>query len=172
MIRPFAGPLSTNRHTIHSMSEESDKQTSLDSFDGSAPRRLNLPSQQPNLQPSSSSAPTRYHDMGKLYPNAPVPKVAGGLVIHRAMLHDLTGVPQLMDWVADGEAVIVRMEKMMNRELECQTAVERLNLFIEKDLGGQIIRLTDSRLMLLPPGCRGIRGLDSEAFSVDPSDFD
>ena len=86
------------------MSEESDKQTSLDSFDGSAPRRLNLPSQQPNLQPSSSSAPTRYHDMEKLYPNAPVPKVAGGLVIHRAMLHDLTGVPQLMDWVADGEA--------------------------------------------------------------------
>jgi len=46
-----------------------------------------------------------------------------------------------------------------------------LNLFIEKDLGGQIIRLTESRLMLLPPGCRGIRGLESEAFSVDPSDF-
>ena len=100
--------------------------------------------------------------MEKLYPNAPVPKVAGGLVIHRAMLHDLTGVPQLMDWVADGEAVIVRMEKMMNRELECQTAIERLNLFVEKDLGGQIIRLTESRLMLLPPGCRGIRGLDAE----------
>ena len=153
------------------MSEEGDKQTSLDSFAGSAPRRLNLPSQESTLQSTSSSAPTRYHDMEKLYPNAPVPKVAGGLVIHRAMLHDLTGVPQLMDWVADGEAVIVRMEKMMNRELECQTAIERLNLFVEKDLGGQIIRLTESRLMLLPPGCRGIRGLDAEAFSVDPSEF-
>ena len=91
--------------------------------------------------------------------------------IHRAVLHDLTGVSQLMYCVADGEAVIVRMEKMMNRELECQTAIERLNLFVETDLGGQIIRLTDSRLMLLPPGCRGIRGLDDEAFSVDPSDF-
>jgi len=153
------------------MSEEGDKQTSLDSFAGSAPRRLNLPSQEPTLQSTSSSAPTRYHDMEKLYPNAPVPKVAGGLVIHRAILHDLTGVPQLMDWVADGEAVIVRMEKMMNRELECQTAIERLNLFVENDLGGQIIRLTESRLMLLPPGCRGIRGLDAEAFSVDPSEF-
>lgn len=153
------------------MSEEGDKQTSLDSFAGSAPRRLNLPSQEPTLQSTSSSASTRYHDMEKLYPNAPVPKVAGGLVIHRAMLHDLTGVPQLMDWVADGEAVIVRMEKMMNRELECQTAIERLNLFVEKDLGGQIIRLTESRLMLLPPGCRGIRGLEAEAFSVDPSEF-
>ena len=153
------------------MSEEGDKQTSLDSFAGSAPRRLNLPSQEPTLQSTSSSAPTRYHDMENLYPNAPVPKVAGGLVIHRAILHDLTGVPQLMDWVADGEAVIVRMEKMMNRELECQTAIERLNLFVENDLGGQIIRLTESRLMLLPPGCRGIRGLDAEAFSVDPSEF-
>ena len=109
--------------------------------------------------------------MEKLYPDAPVPKVTGGLVIHRAVLHDLTGVSQLMDWVADGEAVIVRMEKMMNRELECQTAIERLNLFVETDLGGQIIRLTDSRLMLLPPGCRGIRGVESEAFSVDPSEF-
>ncbi len=153
------------------MSEESDKQTSLDSFDGAAPRRLNLPSQQPSIPAASNSNSTRYHDMEKLYPNAPVPKVADGLVIHRAVLHDLTGVPQLMDWVADGEAAIVRMEKLMNRELELKTAIERLNLFIESDLGGQIIRLTDSRLMLLPPGCRGIRGLDAEAFSVDSSEF-
>ena len=76
-----------------------------------------------------------------------------------------------MDWVADGEAAIVRMEKIMNRELELQTAIERLNQFVEIDLGGQIIRLTDSRLMLLPPGCRGIRGLDAEAFSVDSTEF-
>ena len=156
---------------MHLMSEEGDKQTSLDSFDGSAPRRLNLPSQQPTLTTSGNSNPTTYHDMEKLYPDAPVPKVAGGLVIHRAVLHDLTGVPQLMDWVADGEAVIVRMEKLMTREVECKTAIEKLNLFVEADMGGQIIRLTDSRLMLLPPGCRGVRGVDAEAFSVDPSEF-
>tara|TARA_B100001287_G_scaffold263365_1_gene254149 strand:- start:409 stop:741 length:333 start_codon:yes stop_codon:yes gene_type:complete len=109
--------------------------------------------------------------MEKLYPDAPVPKVAGGLVIHRAVLHDLTGLPQLMDWVADGEAAIVRMEKMMNREVELQTAIERLNLFVESDLGGQIIRLTERRLMLLPPGCRGVKGVENEAFSVDTSEF-
>ena len=103
-----------------------------------------------------------------MYPNAPVPKVADGLVIHRAILHDLTGVPQLLDWLADGEAAIVRMEKLMSRELELQTAIERLNTFVESDLGGQIIRLTESRLMLLPPGCRGVRGLDAEAFSAIP----
>ena len=154
------------------MSEEGDKQTSLDAFDGSAPRKLNLPSQSSPVQASQGSSQTRYHDMGRLYPDAPVPKVADGLVIHRAILHDLTGVPKLLDWIADGEAAIVRMEKLMNRELELQSAIERLSLFVETDIGGQIIRLTDSRLMLLPPGCRGIRGLESEAFSVDRSEFD
>ena len=91
---------------MHSMSEERDKQTSLDSFDGSAPRRLNLPSQEPAITAPSNSNSNRYHDMEKLYPNAPVPKVADGLVIHRAVLHDLTGVPQLLDWLADGEAAL------------------------------------------------------------------
>ena len=153
------------------MSEEADKQTSLDSFDGSAPRRLNLPSQEPVINRASNTNSHRYHDMDKLYPDAPVPKVADGLVIHRAVLNDLTGVPQLLDWIADGEAAIVRMEKLMTRELELQTAIERLNMFVESDLGGQIIRLTDSRLMLLPPGCRGVRGVDAEAFSVDSSEL-
>lgn len=156
---------------MQSMSEDEDKQTSLDSFDGSAPRRLNLPSQEPDIRTPNNTNSNRYHDMEKLYPNAPVPKVADGLVIHRAVLHDLTGVPQLLDWLADGEAAIVRMEKLMTRELELQTAIERLNTFVESDLGGQIIRLTESRLMLLPPGCRGVRGVDAEAFSVDSSDL-
>ena len=133
----FAGPLSTNRHSMQSMSEEEDKQTSLDSFDGSAPRRLNLPSQEPDIRTPNNTNSNRYHDMEKLYPNAPVPKVADGLVIHRAVLHDLTGVPQLLDWLADGEAAIVRMEKLMARELELQTAIERLNTFVESDLGGK-----------------------------------
>ena len=153
------------------MSEERDRQTSLDAFDGPAPRRLNLPSQDNSISTTSKEAGTTYHDLEKLYPTAPDPQIADGLVIHRAILHDLTGVLQLMDWVADGEAAIVRMEKMMNRELELQTAIEKLNKFIESDLGGQIIRLTETRLMLLPPGCRGVRGVESEAFASDSSDF-
>jgi len=153
------------------MSEEGDKQTSLDAFDGPAPRRLNLPSQETTISSSSGSSGTTYHDLEKLYPNAPVPKLADGLVIHRATLHDLTGVLQLLDWVSDGEAAIVRMEKMMNRKLELQTAIEKLNKFIESDLGGQIIRLTETRLMLLPPGCRGVKGVESEAFASESSDF-
>jgi SepF-like predicted cell division protein (DUF552 family) len=154
------------------MSEGEDKQTSLDAFSGQAPRKLNLPSEETTIPAANNQGSTTYHDLGKLYPNAPVPKVADGLVIHRATLHDLTGVLQLMDWVADGEAAIVRMEKLLNRKLELQTAIERLNKFVEADLGGQIIRLTETRLMLLPPGCRGVRGVESEAFASDSSDFD
>ena len=153
------------------MSEEADKQTSLDAFKGSAPRTLNLPSQNQSIQPPPSSTSTRYHDMEKLHPDAPVPKVADGLVIHRAILHDLTGVSQLLDWIADGEAAIVRMEKLLNRKLELQTAIERMNKFVETDLGGQIIRLTETRLMLLPPGCRGVNGVESEAFAAESSEF-
>ena len=153
------------------MSEEGDKQTSLDAFSGKAPRKLNLPSEESSLSASNSQGNTTYHDLGKLYPNAPVPKVSDGLVIHRATLHDLTGVLQLMDWLADGEAAIVRMEKLLNRKLELQTAIERLNKFVESDLGGQIIRLTETRLMLLPPGCRGVNGVESEAFAAESSEF-
>ena len=167
----FAGPLSTNRHTMSVMSEEDDNQTSLDAFNNSKPRELNLASNRTNLGQNSSPQSKRYHDMGKLYPNAPVPRVADGLVMHRAMLHDVTGTLQLMDWIADGEAVIVRMDRLMSRELELETAIEKLTQFIEVDMGGQIIGLTDSRLMLLPPGCRGVNGLDSEALASEKYDF-
>jgi hypothetical protein len=63
------------------------------------------------------------------------------------------------------------MEKLLNRKLELQTAIEKLNKFVENDLGGQIIRLTETRLMLLPPGCRGVNGVESEAFAAEASEF-
>ena len=153
------------------MGEEEDNQTSLDAFDKSGPRQLDLSSNKSTISNSKQGSSTRYHDMGKLYPNAPVPKVANGLVIHRATLHDVTGTLQLMDWVSDGEAAIVRMERLMGRELELQSAIEKLTQFIETDMGGQIVRLTESRLMLLPPGCRGVNGLEIEAFAADKYDF-
>jgi SepF-like predicted cell division protein (DUF552 family) len=132
---------------------------------------LNLPSEETTIPAANDQGNSTYHDLEKMYPDAPVPKVVDGLVIHRATLHDLTGVLQLMDWIADGEAAIVRMEKLLNRKLELQTAIEKLNKFVENDLGGQIIRLTETRLMLLPPGCRGVNGVESEAFAAEASEF-
>ena len=151
------------------MAEDEEKQTSLDAFSSTPPRTLNLPSAKDrSVTPKSEST---YHDMGKLYPNAPLPKEPDGLVLHRAVLHDLTGIETLLDWLSDGDAVIVEMEKLMTRELELNTALEQLNVFIVGDLGGQIVQLTDSRVMLLPPGCRGVKGVETEAFAVEPEEL-
>ena len=43
--------------------------------------------------------------------------------------------------------------------------------FVEGDAQGQIIRITDTRLLLLPQGCRGIRGTEMEGFAVDSDDL-
>ena len=51
-------------------------------------------------------------------------------------------------------------------------ALQTMDEFIVKDLGGQLLQLNDTRLMLLPPGCRGVNGVESEAFASDPSDFE
>jgi hypothetical protein len=32
-------------------------------------------------------------------------------------------------------------------------------------MGGQIVQITETRVMLLPPGCVGLNGLEDEAFN-------
>tara|TARA_B100000686_G_scaffold264993_1_gene279192 strand:- start:158 stop:499 length:342 start_codon:yes stop_codon:yes gene_type:complete len=91
-----------------------------------------------------------YHDLADRYPDAPVPRGADDAVVHRAVLDDITGVPMVMDWISDGDLVIVEMSRMLSRELELQTAVERLRGFVEDDLCGEVVRLGDTRLLLLP----------------------
>ena len=108
-----------------------------------------------------------YHDLGELFPEAPVPQVGEGMVFHRGILHELSGVSQLLDWVSEGDAVIVELSRIITRETEFAIAIDSLSTFIEGDIGGQIIQLTDSRLLLLPPGCRGIRGVETESFVAE-----
>ena len=152
------------------MVEDEENQPRLDTFANTAPpRSIDMPSAQ--SKPKTDTGEIIYHDLGQLYPDAPVPQHVDGLVLHRAVLHDLTGVSDLLDWLSQGEAAIVEMERLMSRQVELTTALERLNRFIENDLEGQIIRLTDTRLMLLPPGCRGVRGVETEAFAAEAEDL-
>ena len=106
-----------------------------------------------------------------MYPNPPIIDSPNGMVLHRAVLNDITGCGQLMDWVADDHAVIVEMNRLMKKTVEFNSAISRLNTFIDTDLGGQIIQVTETRLMLLPPGCRGVRGVEMEAFAVDATEL-
>ncbi|MFL2882226.1 MAG: hypothetical protein ACJ0CN_03530 [Candidatus Poseidoniaceae archaeon] len=60
---------------------------------------------------------------------------------------------------------------MIKRDTEFNSALNSMHTFIEGDLGGQIIQLTDTRLMLLPPGCRGLKGVEMEAFAASAEEL-
>ena len=107
-----------------------------------------------------------YHNLGNQYPDPPITSSDTGLVVHRAVLNDITGTSTLLDWLADGHASIVEMGRLIKRDTEFNAALDAMHTFIEADLGGQIIQLTDTRLMLLPPGCRGLKGVEMEAFAA------
>lgn len=92
-----------------------------------------------------------YHDLGMRYPDAPVPRLSGDVIVHRAILEDVTGISQLMDWISDGDIVIVEMTGLMSRDMELQLAVANIQQFVEADLNGQLVRLGNNRLLLLPP---------------------
>ncbi len=107
-----------------------------------------------------------FHNLGNKYPDPPITSSDTGLVVHRAVLNDMTGISTLLDWLADGHASIVEMGRLIKRDTEFSAALDQLHTFIEGDLGGQIIQITDTRLMLLPPGCRGLKGVEMEAFAA------
>ena len=134
-------------------------------------RSFDMPSSQGSVSRTTPKTKLIFHDLEKMYPDPPMKDEAKGLVIHRAVLHDLTGVGQVMDWLSDDHGAIIEMSRLMKREIEFTTALAQLNQFIEGDLGGQIIQITESRLMFLPPGCRGVKGVDTEAFAADADDL-
>ena len=92
-----------------------------------------------------------YHDLGMRFPDAPVPRSDGDVIIHRAVLEDVTGISQIMDWVSDGDIVIIEMSDLMTRDMELQLAVGKIQDFVEDDVNGQLVRLGNTRLLLLPP---------------------
>ncbi|MDG1540496.1 MAG: hypothetical protein P8Q46_02950 [Candidatus Thalassarchaeaceae archaeon] len=92
-----------------------------------------------------------YHDLGMKFPHAPVPRAQSDVIVHRALLEDVTGIAQLMDWISDGDIVIVEMTDLMTRDMELQLAVGRIQEFVEGDMRGQLVRLGNARLLLLPP---------------------
>jgi hypothetical protein len=139
-----------NQSSLDSFSSESIKPTEIiipppvtgiDSTNKEPLRRIEMPSEQTIGQVRPPPADVLYHDLERLFPAAPIPE-EGGFVLHRGMLQDLTGVPQLLDWVSDGDVAIVEMGRMMQREVEFETALNQLHKFIENDLIEQIVQFT------------------------------
>ena len=130
--------------------------------DGDEPRWLKVPSIEPGPLPSPDPGQV-YHDLGSLYPDAPVPRHPQEVVIRRAVLHDVSGLEMLLDWAADGQIVIIELRRIIDRDFELTTAIEQLSNFVEGDLGGQLVQLGEERILLLPPGFRGMSGLEAES---------
>jgi hypothetical protein len=130
-------------------------------------RTFSMPSSSSSVAKDVTPPPSTgiFHNLGKRFPNPPIPMNDGGMVLHRATLIDMTGVDTLLDWVSDGHAALVEMARLMNREQEVTNVLARLHLFVENDMGGQIVQITETRVMLLPPGCVGLNGLEDEAFN-------
>ena len=147
-----------------------EKQVSIDD-DTEGLKTFEMPSMQQIEQKSAAPTGLVYHDLEKMYPNPPIKDSNSGMVVHRAVLNDITGCSTLLDWLAEGHASIVEMNRLIKREVEFSSAVNQLHTFIEGDLGGQIIQITDTRLMLLPPGCRGVRGVEMEAFAASAEEL-
>lgn len=143
----------------------------VDSTDDEPLRTFEMPSMQAKKIIIPPTEGPGFYDLGKKYPNPPIAGKEGGLVLHRAVLNDVTGCDVLLDWVADGHAVIVDMKRLMKRTVEFNAALAQLNMFITDDLGGQILKMTTSRLLLLPAGCRGVDGIEMEAFASEPAEF-
>lgn len=141
-------------------SQENDKgrSKSLNTFE--------MPSMSKTAKKNEVPSKLIFHNLGNKYPSPPITTNETGLVVHRAVLNDITGTSTLLDWLADGHASIVEMGRLIKRDTEFSTALDELHTFIEGDLGGQIIQITDTRLMLLPPGCRGLKGVEMEAFAA------
>ncbi len=91
-----------------------------------------------------------YHDLASSYPDAPVPRIVGDTVIRRAELQDLTGISEIMNWVSEGDIVIVKMGEIINKDLELNVAVNKIQRFVEDDISGEVLRLGEKRLLLLP----------------------
>jgi len=130
-----------------------------------------MPSMSPSEEKPAAPSGLIYHNLEKLYSSPPIKDSNSGLVVHRAVLNDITGCSTLLNWLSDGHAAIVEMNRLVKRETEFSSAINQLHTFIEGDLGGQIIQITDSRLMLLPPGCRGVKGIEMEAFAASAEEL-
>jgi SepF-like predicted cell division protein (DUF552 family) len=92
-----------------------------------------------------------YHDLATKYPNAPIPREKDDVIIRRCVLKDLTGVPTILNWISDGDLVIIEMSKLMKRETELHAAIKKIRDFVELDLCGSVLQLGKTRLLILPP---------------------
>jgi SepF-like predicted cell division protein (DUF552 family) len=114
------------------------------------PRWIEM-SEASGLSKKEISPGENYHDLALKYPDAPIPRENDDVIIRRGILKDLTGVSTILNWISDGDLVIIEMSELMKRETELHAAVKQIKDFVELDLYGNILQLGKTRLLILPP---------------------
>ena len=90
-----------------------------------------------------------FHDLEKMYPDAPIP-VDGGQILRNAVIDGSDGLPALMDWVSQGDIVIVDVSPIIEHPDRLSEVIDPLTTFVEQQMGGQLLNFGHSRLLLLP----------------------
>jgi len=101
-----------------------------------------------------------FHFLEARFPDAPIPRIPSGIILHRAEILDITGLPQLLDWASDGDIVMLDTRRLMARQTEFNAVVERLAAFVERDLGGELVQMGETRILILPPRVRATEKID------------
>ena len=101
-----------------------------------------------------------FHFLDARFPDAPIPRSHDGIILHRAEILDITGLPQLLDWAADGDIVMLDTRRLMSRQTEFNAVIERLASFVERDLGGELVQMGETRILILPPRVRATENIN------------
>jgi SepF-like predicted cell division protein (DUF552 family) len=83
-------------------------------------------------------------------------------------LNSIEGIGQVMDWAAEGHITLLDLAPLFGRRDDFRTALDHLSVFVEDDLGGRLLQLTDTRILVLPKGVEGVRGVEDAPESVRP----
>ncbi|MDP6856568.1 MAG: hypothetical protein QGH13_03440 [Candidatus Thalassarchaeaceae archaeon] len=101
-----------------------------------------------------------FHFLDARFPDAPIARTPNGIILHRAEILDITGLPQLLDWASDGDIVMLDTRRLMGRQTEFNAVIERLAAFVERDLGGELVQMGETRILILPPSVRATEKID------------
>ena len=90
-----------------------------------------------------------FHDLGKLYPNAPIPN-KDGLILRNATIDDPNGLVDVMNWVSQGDIVILDVSPVIDNEDRLNQIINPLMVLVENQIGGELLNFGRTRLLILP----------------------
>ena len=90
-----------------------------------------------------------FHDLGKLYPNAPIPD-KDGLILRNATIDDPNGLVDVMNWVSQGDIVILDVSPVIDYEDRLNQIINPLMALVENQIGGELLNFGRTRLLILP----------------------